>query len=80
MLRLEDLTSFYEKTGDTFKLGKVDVKPLRRAEMGNLEARRLFSNVCVHFAQIAEEVFGGHSLVLKCVCVCVFLRCKCVVV
>jgi len=32
--------------------GKVDVRPMRRAEIGNLEARRLFSNVCnVHKSQ-----------------------------
>jgi len=41
-----------KETGDTFKLGKVDVRPMRRAEIGNLEARRLFSNVCnVHKSQ-----------------------------
>lgn len=32
---------------DTFKLGKVDARPLRPAEIGNLEARRLFSSECV---------------------------------
>lgn len=77
MLRLEELTSFYEKTGDT-QVGQGWCKTSETSWNRKPRARRLFRNVCAHCAQITEEVFGGHSLVLKCVCV--FWRCKCVTV
>lgn len=70
MLRLKDLTSFYEKTGDTFKLSKVDVRPLRQAEIGNLEP-----DVCYQMCVCTGGFWRAQSR--SEVCVCVFWRCKC---